>query len=224
MWKLLGTLVSGFLLLRDVFGYLLPGALFLVLVGSHTPPHQSAWLIALSANFPFVSVHFWFFTTTMLLVSYLAGQILVAIGYESAHLVECSVGWIKGKKRPEAQPPSVDELYYRYLYPSIFTEVDRRGTINILRLGVAFSLLTGSGFLFSQSKLIFTIAVLIGAFMVYNWVTGRSHVRDVAKNSLCAAERAARNKIPPFNWNAGEKEAGKEGKDDEKAEAAAVPG
>jgi hypothetical protein len=219
MWRLLGTLVSGFLLLRDVFGYLLPGALFLGLASvyaRHACPNEWLWYLTKhDAVAPF-----WFFAILMLVLSYVTGQVLVAIGYTGAGAVESLVRRIKKNEKAPTRVPSPEELYLRYLYPAIFTEVDRRGTINILRIGVGVSLMAGSGFLYPESEFAFWCALLVGVFMMYNWRTGVSHVGDVAENTMEAAALAAQAGVPPFDWSAAKNEADEEKKPDEKAKGA----
>ena len=41
------------------------------------------------------------------------------------------------KKKEEAAAVRKELLYYRYGYPDLFIERDRRATINILRIGLA---------------------------------------------------------------------------------------
>ncbi len=241
MWKLLGTVVSGFLLLRDIFGYMLPGALFLGIAGSSVwlrSPDQLSWLLHHHSEL----APFGFFVALLLLLSYLLGQILVAIGYAAIDFVD----WIKkprgeskkpqseggkaqgegekaqGEGEKKAAPSMAEELYYSYLYPAMFTEANRRGTINILRIGVSISLVAGACLLYSQLRVASAIALLVGIYMLHNSRTGMAHVAGVRAETIEAAKRAVQNRIPPFNWNAGAGTGESEEASEQKAESRAA--
>ena len=152
MWSVLGTLISGFLLIRDFFGYLLPGA---VLFGC----------LALSIDVQrFVHDNFgtadwlprseWAIAAAVVGACYALGQLLASAGY----LVLDGIAWIerkheeKKKARDRKQIETkeeraarqrkltADSLYFRFRYPSLFIELDRRDTIAVFRTGLTMAL------------------------------------------------------------------------------------
>src|SRR6266705_303138 len=97
--KLLADLVRGFVLLRDVFGYVLPGGFFLM-IGAQSG-HLSS-LVDLS-KVPGGESHPWLFFVLLLVISYLLGHFLVATFYCPADIVSLTgrvVVKLK-KKQPE---------------------------------------------------------------------------------------------------------------------------
>ena len=189
MWQLLSNLVSGFLLLRDVFGYVIPGAVLLVIV-AHT--HQGT-------QHPTVPDTPWFFFLLLLLAAYVIGQILVAIGY----MLFGAIGRVRPRgasaNEATAAKQDADLQYYRYLYPAMFNERDRRATINVLRIGLAVALLVGAWVLPGWPLRIGMLVV--GLLMLYNGYTGMKHVEAFGDATIEAGRQAERNKVPFFSWS-----------------------
>jgi hypothetical protein len=210
MWNLLGNLIKGFLLLRDFFGYVIPGSVLLAIVArclggvdiSHPP--LAADSISVTA-------------TLAITASYIIGHVLVAVGYSLYDGFD--LAWEKLKRpRPPTQgaPTEANVLYYRYLYPSMFTEADRRETLSILRVGLAVALLAG-GFL-PHSHLAKALAIAVGLFMLWNGYLSRQRAAAYRNSTIDAARLAKANNIPIFHWS-GDGGADDD-KDDKPAEAA----
>lgn len=134
MWSLLGSLINNFLLLRDLFGYAIPGAVMLGIAGyfgvidySKLPlAGEAAWLKAIAA----------------VTASYAVGHVLAAIGYapyDVYYMIVKRFCRTSGQDETESDP-----LYYRYIYPSMFIEADRRQTLTILRIGLSVALILGA--------------------------------------------------------------------------------
>jgi hypothetical protein len=144
---LLGSLVSGFLLLRHVFGYLLPGALFLLGLIYTYSTTQSSVLHSVTSAFADTPkwLVIWFFVAG----SYVIGHVLVAIGYQIygglrglARIIRPETPEkTKAEVKTEAIERDAEILFHRYLYPGLFIDRDRRDTINILRIGLAIAFL-----------------------------------------------------------------------------------
>jgi hypothetical protein len=189
MWQLLSNLVSGFLLLRDVFGYVIPGAVLLAIV-AHTRQ---------GATHPAVSDTPWFGFLILLLAAYVIGQILVAIGYSFYG----GLGMLL-RRGPSADPnvaadQNTDLQYYRYLYPAMFTERDRRATINILRIGLAVAFIAGAWLMPAMPLLVGML--VIGLLMLSNGYTGMKHVETFGNATIAAGRRAEEKKVPFFSWS-----------------------
>jgi len=173
--------VINFLLLRDLFGYLLAGAVFafIAIASGRLDP----WM-----NY----IDRW---PVLLGFSYVAGHLGAAIGY----YVQDRVG---GVKKPESPPQRTAEaLYLRRLYPRLFVEVDRRDTVALLRTAVGGNLLAASCLLL-VARLIkggfapppISLIVLLFVFSLIflrSGFTGRKHVNTYLAATLEAAEWAA---------------------------------
>jgi hypothetical protein len=128
--QLLSNLVSGFLLLRDFFGYLLPGSVF---VGGlfYSMKTSDLQLIPGLPNWIIVIVG-----------SYLCGNIMAAFGYT---IIEKIIDKCYPIEKPITELYDCEFLYYRNLYPELYHEVDRQDTVNILRITLAISLIFTAG-------------------------------------------------------------------------------
>lgn len=201
MWKFLGTLVSGFLLLRDFFGYLIPGLAFVALISPllFTPDPVAATIASPD----------WLPIIALVIAAYLAGHVLAALGYMAFDLID----WLLAKMPKRSGELVVDwkPLYYRYIYPQIFTEADRRDTIHILRIALGVGLLLGCGANLVMALLAgvtempiliaWGIGILAGLLMLINAHGGNRHLKALGKATLEAAEHAEKEKLPPFPWN-----------------------
>lgn len=188
MWKLLNTLVSSFLLLRDFFGYLIPGGVIVAVLlnfGAADFVRQTASLLPA-----------WGVVVVVVAGAYLAGHILVAIGFAIYGFVDTIF------PRRQTLPSESELLYYRLIYPPLFAERDRRATINIMRIGVAIALLAGAWFFPWPIR---AAALILGLLLLYNGYTGARHVMSYGAATLEAARKAERKRVPRFPWG-GEKE------------------
>lgn len=183
MYDIFNRLINGFLLLRDVFGYVIPGTVVLGVFYYETASKIQQFTSDLPA---------WLTITILLVMCYIFGTILVAFGY----LVYDVVDWIRKDSKRDAQDgqwhaEELDLLYYRYLYPSMFIDRDRRAIINIFRIGLAVALVAVSWVLpFAP------VVFIIGLFMLYNGYTGRAHVGHFSASAIDAARRAETSNVP----------------------------
>jgi hypothetical protein len=198
MWKFLGMLVGSFLLLRDFFGYLIPGLAFVALVSPLLFPTDPVAATIASPD--------WLPIIALIIAGYLAGHVLAAIGY-------LLLGWMdRLQTRPAQVPvPEWKTLYYRYTYPQIFTETDRRDTIHILRIALGVGLLLGCLFRLIANLLDgvtdwvvlveWILGMVAGLFMLINAHGGNRHLQELSRATVEAAERAEQQKLPPFSWS-----------------------
>jgi hypothetical protein len=223
MWSLLASLINSFLLLRDFFGYVIPGAVLWVIVAysfglgdrSQLPlPAESIWVGAVAA----------------ITASYVLGHVLAAAGYSLYEWFDAA--WHRIKHPKQAKPVTNTEtntIYYRYLYPSMFIEADRRETLTILRVALAVALLIGACFL--RSRLDQGVALAAGAFMLWNGYMSRQSTASCRNSTIDAARLAKANNLPIFHWGGDGKTADGEDHDQDsshqhaagKAEAAPRP-
>jgi hypothetical protein len=210
MAKLLGSLISSFLLLRDLFGYLIPGAVF---IGMMMASFKIGDIVA--RLLPPLSQ--WLWLGAFLVVSYAVGQILVALGYGAHDLVrklfvpspKPAVNDKNGKNGKkgagkEAAPADhgvtdTEYLFYRHLYPQLFVDADRREIVTILRIGLGVALVFGPWSLPVPGWISPVIAV-VGAFMLYNGGGARAHTAAFRAASVAAAKLVERKGVPYFAW------------------------
>jgi hypothetical protein len=223
MWSLLGSLIGSFFLLRDFFGYVIPGAVLWAIVAY-------SFGIGDLSQLPLSAESIWVRAVTVITASYVVGHVLAAIGYSLYEWFD--EAWRKIKHPNQAKPVTNTEMntiYYRYLYPSLFIEADRRETLTILRVALAMALLIGVYFL--DSRLGQGVAVAAGAFMLWNGYMSRQSAAACRNSTIDAARLAKANNIPIFHWGGESKGAGGEDHDQDsshqhaagKAEAPAKP-
>lgn len=194
MWSLLGNLVRSFLLLRDLFGYLIPGLVFVASAIYYVFPERFANKSPLViANLASDAVKNWPILIALVVAAYVAGHCLVAIGYMLYDLVR-KVARIKSPLTADAQAQARKDLhYYRHAYPDVFVERDRRSTINILRIGLAVALVIDW---FAWPAPYRWISLVVGLLMLWNGWTGSKHVGDETVDALAAAKELAAKTVP----------------------------
>src|SRR5258708_23867021 len=149
MWKFLENTTNSFLLLRDIFGYAVPGA---VVVG------MAAYRYPAISPLKWASFPPWFLVVIVIGLCYISGQVSVSLG--------CTLFGLTDKilKRLPLRPDASDLLYYRYLYPPLFSERDRRDTINVMRIGLGISLVIAA---WVSEFPIWIADLVIGVFLLY---------------------------------------------------------
>jgi hypothetical protein len=192
--KLLADLVRGFVLLRDVFGYVLPGGFFLM-IGAQSG-HLSS-LVDLSKA-PGGESHPWLFFILLLVISYLLGHFLAATFYFTADmlsLIKRAIHKLR-KNQPEGdqQKSKSDFLRYHEEFPGIFIEYDRQSILALLRRGLAAGLVLGILVFYYCYMHPLRLMAAGAAIMLVNTLSGYLHVKDLKRLTLKAAEDAAKKK------------------------------
>ena len=192
MWNLLGSLISGFLLLRDFFGYVIPGSVLLAVAARCLGGVDFSHL-------PLVADSIWVTAVLAITASYVIGHILAAIGYSFYDGLDRAWQKFKGPTEPTAPAHTeANVLYYRYLYPSMFNEADRRETLTILRVALAVALLAGS--FLPHSHIVQALATAVGLFMLWNGYASRQRAAACRNATIDAARLAKANNIPIYHW------------------------
>jgi hypothetical protein len=136
-------LVHGFLVLRDLFSYSLPGAAFLAIGLRSTLPGVKQ-LVAEIKGTPA-----WAVMLLGLFASYLAGHFLLAAYYllpNVGQALQLRHLWARLSRRDAKElthPLSTRELIYRRQFPELFVELDRHRIIVDMRRGLALALVLG---------------------------------------------------------------------------------
>jgi hypothetical protein len=192
MWSLLGSLIKGFLLLRDFFGYVIPGAVVWGVVAYASGAQDLSQL-------PLAAESIWVRAVIAVTASYVVGHVLAALGYSLYDGVDQVWHRIKHPMRPRpVTNAETNTVYYRYLYPSMFIEADRRETLTILRAALAVALLVGVYFL--HSPLGQGVALAAGLFMLWNGYRSRVSAASCRNSTIDAARLARANNVPIFQW------------------------
>lgn len=209
--------MRAFLLLRDFFGYLLPGAAFLSILAVSQHPSESS--LTLGSKLPM-----WGAVVALLGASYVAGHLMAAIGHAIQDATSFVFGavrqyaanlvgfkWWKdrkktrgvGSRRRAGFPLSSESLalHYRRLYPQLFVELDRRETLALLRTGLGASFFVGSWSFPLSLEL--GIVLLIGVVLLLSGYAGRRHVALYRIATLRAAIRAERAQKQPLEPQSG---------------------
>jgi hypothetical protein len=212
MGNLLAALVKNFLLLRDLFGYVIPGAVLLAFAAYANSPNLS--------NLPLSDESIWLRAVIAITGSYVVGHVLAVIGYALYDFYDCKLmrsaltricPRLRRYLAVPYEPPddTIWHWYYRYLYPSMFTEFDRRDTQTILRLALSVALVIIGGLLFAgyppttNSLIVKCLVLVTGLFMFFNTYCWRRANAKVGSRVLEAARRAEAMRIPLLDWRNG---------------------
>jgi hypothetical protein len=215
VWSFLGGLVNGFLLLRDFFGYVIPGAILWAIVAYSFGAGDLSQL-------PLQGESIWVRAIIAITASYVVGHLLAALGYSLYEGLDEVMHRIKHPKQPKPTTSTeMNTIYYRYLYPSMFIEADRRETLTILRVALAVALLIGAYFL--RSPLGQGAALVAGALMLWNGYSSRQVTASYRNSTIDAARLAKANNVPIFHWGGDGKTAGGDEHDSSHPPAAGKP-
>jgi hypothetical protein len=193
MGNLLAGLVRNFLLLRDLFGYAIPGAVVLAAAKRALDFDVS--------TLPLASDSVWLKAVVFLTASYVIGHVLAAIFFLPWDLYSAQkffAEWRAAVAQDDTKA-NTDAAYYRYLYPFMFNEADRRETLTVLRLCLAVSLIVVA-FILGFSTRLFPWSLGFGIFMLFNASISRLVAGRSLKTAIKASERAKDDGVAPFNW------------------------
>lgn len=203
---LLRDLVRGFILLRDLFGYILPGAFFL-LIGSQLGTLSSFWNLSV---IPGVESHPWLVVFLLLLISYLVGIFLIAASYfpfDVVTLIEIArekwkfsrLNEEERKKRKKEDEEKLQKIAkkearlfrYRKQFPDIFIEQDRQSILALLRRGLAASVILGLLVFRYSPRHPLRVLAAAAALMLFNAVSGYFYIKRLKDMTGRVAEAAA---------------------------------
>lgn len=196
MWNMLSGLTGGAVFLRDILGYMVPGALVVGTIGATV-------IATLRANLG--DKPEWLFALGLIIFCYATGQVVVGAGYtfvqgpfnRVVELFESATG------RPVApQPPDLAKLQlYRYLYPALFLEADRREPVLMLRIGLSVALFAAAFAVDAPGEIRLLVAVVALAF-VANGHSGQRALWHLQQQTLQAAKELEKKKVPYYAWKA----------------------
>lgn len=195
---LLAQLIRGFVLLRDIFGYVLPGAFFL-LIGAMLNRLQ---MFGYRPALPGAESHPWLLVFLLFVISYLSGQFLVSASYliEDVPRVFKKL-WPKVARKTERADEQrahdrADFLRFHREFQEIYIEYDRQAIIALLRRGLAASVVFGLLVFYYLDRHPIRVIAGAGAIMVFNAVSGYFHLKRLKGNTLRAARDADAGRRP----------------------------
>jgi hypothetical protein len=187
---LLSELQKGFNFLRDMFGYAMPGAVFLSigLLSGRISLRQFKELLD-----PY-QLPAWGAVLVLTIVCYVVGQVLAAIAYTPASLWK----YYRVKRNPndpwvKSHPTEVSGhlLEVRRLYPGFLASLERRETLAIFIGSTMVALLAGwLVFCHTWLNLYWTL-VIAGTILLVDFWTAMPHLRrvqDAVKEAYTEAE------------------------------------
>lgn len=209
---LLSELTKSFLILRDIFGYALPGAVFLAIgVLCHRlslyqlqcflqPYHLPAWLML----------------ALLLGACYTVGHIMAEVAYFPSNwrtwrnAVNAKKGAkAKGSAKDEANGPEKTEhlgldpvlIELRESHPELLTELERQSTISQFRGGAGAAMLLGF-VIFYAIPITLPIGLLLGIAGFFQllvfWLSGIPHIDDLKSDTIQAGKSAMEKDKTPL--------------------------
>jgi hypothetical protein len=187
---LLIELVRGFILLRDVIGYAMPGVVFLGLV---VLADRNNRLTALKNAYQFSA---WGTVALAIIACYTVGNVLAAVAYGLLDLGKWISHRVRGEKKKKKGSAVAEMkntariLLVRIRYPELLTELERRSIVNMFRGAAGVGLLGGAAFYFKQTPL-WMLLVAGGLMLLISFLlTAPRHLRIMLLATVRAAELA----------------------------------
>lgn len=200
-----GQLNKTFMLVRDAFGYALPGGVFLA-IGLICKGYTLSQIQSLLSPYTLPS---WAAFIAVVAACYAAGSVMAGVAYLFFDLFKYIVWMLDrhGKHAPALMKGWLDDnptevtkeaLEKRAQHPDLFNTLDRRETLTVMAGSMAAALLVGWYVFCHAQWSISQILFWAGLFMAIDFLTGLSHVRRVAK-AVLGAKVAAPAPDPNFS-------------------------
>jgi len=177
-------LLDSFLLIRDIFGYALPGGLFLA-IGIASGRLKLSQLAALTAPFHPPT---WVWVGVAISASYLVGHILAAVAY-----LRIDIWKLFHWRDPDWYPNHPTELnprdlYLRHYYPDLFHDQYRRETLSVLSFASVAALILGWLVFCEFQVALSDILISSGVLVFIDTLSTMSHLRRVREATHKAGE------------------------------------
>jgi FtsH-binding integral membrane protein len=179
------TLLDTFQLLRDVFGYALPGLVFAG-IGVATGRIQ---LQQIHDFFKPYDPPIWVLVALGIAACYVIGHLLACIAYLRIDIWKAYHR--RDTKLLEEHPTEVDpeDLYLRHYYPDLFQDLERRETMSVLMYSTLAAMVVG-WLVFCYLHLTFgRTIILASAFVFVDSLTTMSHLRRARQAIHTAGEK-----------------------------------
>ncbi len=197
-------LITSFNLLRDIFGYALPGAVFLGIglisgnLNTWLPGHQDP--AQLLKDYPIPA---WAAAIAVVALCYAVGHILATIAYLRIDLWKALLArlaprnkWARETLENYPTEVNAEEAYWEGKSPQFFNAAERRETMALLSFSLAAALLLG-WLVFCKLHASLSCTILgAGILVLMDTLTSMNHLKRVRKAAISAAERAAKDPHP----------------------------
>jgi len=192
---LLTYLNKTFDLVRDIFGYALPGGVFLA-VGIVS---GKLGLDTLDAKLNPYDPPTWVMAFMAVGACYAVGHILVTLAYFLYDAVKLIFAVIpKLEPHLHAFPTEVtkDLIVARRKHPELFPVLDRRETLSVTIAGISAALLLSAYFFYDERSNGRTLLLSVGALMLFDFFTAQLHLYRVRK-AIKEASDAVKTELAP---------------------------
>lgn len=196
-------LTKNFLILRDVFGYALPGAVFFA-IGLL---RKSPTIVNVKPQLDIYGVPGWLQLVGALGACYIAGHVMGMIAYLPLNTWGFGLKWRWNpwRKEDEAQPSGTAKLIdIRARYPQVLTELERQSLMAQLRGASGVAMVAGFlAFYWSQKTATGWMIFFAGLFLwLLFWFSAIPHLAELTGDTISAgaltdaadsADKPARN-------------------------------
>jgi hypothetical protein len=167
------TLLDTFQLLRDIFGYALPGMVF-------------AGIGVASGRIQLQQIHdlfkpydppIWLLTGLGIAACYVIGHLLACISYLRIDIWKLYHRRDKVLLQNHPTEVNPDDLYWRHFYPELFHDLDRRETMALLMYSTLAAMVLGWLFFCVLHLKFGGTIILLSAFVFADTLTTMAHLR-----------------------------------------------
>jgi hypothetical protein len=171
------SLMDTFLVLRDIFGYALPGLVFVGIgVASGRLEVQRVHDLLKPYDPPM-----WVLAGLGIAACYVIGHLLASIAYLPIDVHK----WFKRHNQDwlDEHPTEVcsKDLYFRHFYPELFKDMDRRETMGLLMYSTLAAMVLGGMIFYWLVLPLRSTLILISAFVFVDGLTLMQHLTRVRK-------------------------------------------
>lgn len=184
----LSELTKNFLILRDIFGYALPGAVFLAigLLCRRFSLHDVQYFLQ-----PY-TIPMWLALVLALGACYTTGHLMSQVAYFFFNRWAWPFG--KAANDPKTRQSSVDPVLIalRESHPALLTELDRQTVMTQLRGSAGAAMLLGFVFFYLiPTPPLGALAGIAGAFvLLVFWFSAHPHLKDLEADTIAAGDTA----------------------------------
>jgi hypothetical protein len=190
----LSELTKSFLILRDIFGYALPGSVFLGIgvLCRRFSLHDVEYFLQ-----PY-KIPAWLAVVLGLGACYTTGHLMAQLAYFPFNRWGWPFGKAKGQLDRGQTAVSPPLIMLRESHPALLTELDRALTMTQLRGSTGAAMLMGFVLFYAiPTPPLGTLAGVAGVFLLLVfWLSGMPHLSDLTRDTITAAIEADKTPAP----------------------------
>jgi len=171
------SLMDTFQLLRDIFGYALPGLVF-VGIGIASGRIQLQRVHDLMKPY---DPPMWMLAGLAIAACYIIGHLLASIAYLPIDIHKLYHAWRKDQTWLDNHPTEIcaDDLKWRHFYPELLHDLDRRETMGLLMYSTLAAMVLGWTVFYWLALPLRTTIILISIFVFVDGLTLMPHLSRV---------------------------------------------